>query len=173
MSGLYNSHFGCTCYHPLFCFNHFGDVERVILRKGNGHSADDWRSVMARYRDDELERFADHRWGRGSLAEAAKLWHDRRIVVLTTPSSVTRWRLTGKSPITRPLRLLSFSLTAVAGFQLQHMWSWSPTMLAVRGLLSDDAFFYAVLAENHERLGFLPLVEGQRAPWVPCSTWLR
>ena len=22
----YNGHFGCTCYHPLFCFNQFGDV---------------------------------------------------------------------------------------------------------------------------------------------------
>ena len=21
----YNGHFGCTCYHPLFCFNQFGD----------------------------------------------------------------------------------------------------------------------------------------------------
>ena len=24
----YNGHFGCTCYHPLFVFNQFGDVER-------------------------------------------------------------------------------------------------------------------------------------------------
>ena len=24
----YNGHFGCTCYHPLFCFNQFGDVEQ-------------------------------------------------------------------------------------------------------------------------------------------------
>ena len=23
----YNGHFGCTCYHPLFCFNQFGDLE--------------------------------------------------------------------------------------------------------------------------------------------------
>ena len=22
----YNGHFGCTCYHPLFCFNQFGDL---------------------------------------------------------------------------------------------------------------------------------------------------
>jgi hypothetical protein len=26
--GAYNGHFGCTCYHPLFLFNQFGDVER-------------------------------------------------------------------------------------------------------------------------------------------------
>src|SRR5262245_39045182 len=23
----YNGHFGCTCYHPLFVFNQFGDLE--------------------------------------------------------------------------------------------------------------------------------------------------
>ena len=31
----YNGHFGCTCYHPLFLFNQFGDLERVMLRRGN------------------------------------------------------------------------------------------------------------------------------------------
>jgi hypothetical protein len=28
-----NGHFGCTCYHPLFLFNQFGDLERVLLRR--------------------------------------------------------------------------------------------------------------------------------------------
>jgi len=50
----YNGHFACTCYHPLFVFNQFGDVERCVLRPGNVHSADDWRAllepVIARYR---------------------------------------------------------------------------------------------------------------------------
>jgi len=50
----YNGHFGCTCYHPLFVFNQFGDVERCVLRSGNVHSAADWRAVLepvvARYR---------------------------------------------------------------------------------------------------------------------------
>ena len=50
----YNGHFGCTCYHPLFVFNQFGDVERCALRPGNVHSSDGWRSVLepliARYR---------------------------------------------------------------------------------------------------------------------------
>ena len=41
----YNGHFGCTCYHPLFVFNQFGDLERCALRSGNVHSADDWQSV--------------------------------------------------------------------------------------------------------------------------------
>jgi Transposase DDE domain group 1 len=42
----YNGHFGCTCYHPLFVFNQFGDVERCALRPGNVHSADGWRTVL-------------------------------------------------------------------------------------------------------------------------------
>ena len=27
----YNGHFGCSCYHPLFVFNQFGDLERCAL----------------------------------------------------------------------------------------------------------------------------------------------
>ena len=42
----YNGHFGCTCYHPLFLFNHMGDLERCRLRPGNVHSADGWRHVL-------------------------------------------------------------------------------------------------------------------------------
>ena len=42
----YNGHFGCTCYHPLFLFNQFGDLERCSLRPGNVHSADGWRAVL-------------------------------------------------------------------------------------------------------------------------------
>ncbi len=57
----YNGHFRCSCYHPLFCFNQFGDLERAMLREGNVHSADDWRSVLepvvARYRGEKLRRF--------------------------------------------------------------------------------------------------------------------
>jgi hypothetical protein len=57
----YNGHFRCTCYHPLFCFNQFGDVERAMLREGHVHSADNWRAVLepvvARYRERLLERF--------------------------------------------------------------------------------------------------------------------
>src|SRR3712207_2523273 len=42
----YDGHFGCTCYHPLFLFNQFGDLERCALRPGNVHSADGWRQVL-------------------------------------------------------------------------------------------------------------------------------
>jgi Transposase DDE domain group 1 len=57
----YNGHFGCACYHPLFCFNQFGDLERSLLRRGNAHSAEDWKTVLvpvvARYRDRRLRRY--------------------------------------------------------------------------------------------------------------------
>jgi hypothetical protein len=36
----YHRHLECTCYHPIFCFNHLGDLERVLLRNGNVASAD-------------------------------------------------------------------------------------------------------------------------------------
>jgi hypothetical protein len=57
----YNGHFGCTCYHPLFVFNQFGDLERCALRPGNVHSADGWRAVLepmvARYRHRVRRRY--------------------------------------------------------------------------------------------------------------------
>ena len=45
-STAYNGHFGCTCYHPLFVFNQFGDLERCALRPGNVHSAHGWHDVL-------------------------------------------------------------------------------------------------------------------------------
>jgi len=57
----YNGYFQCTCYHPLFCFNQYGDLERALLRNGNVHSADDWRSLLEpivnRYRSYDILRF--------------------------------------------------------------------------------------------------------------------
>ena len=42
----YNGHFECVCYHPLFCFNQFGDCEGAVLRPGNVHSADGWEEFI-------------------------------------------------------------------------------------------------------------------------------
>ena len=57
----YNGHFGCTCYHPLFLFNQFGDLERCSLRPGNVHSANGWRDILEpvveRYRERNLRRY--------------------------------------------------------------------------------------------------------------------
>jgi hypothetical protein len=57
----YNGHFGCTCYHPLFLFNQFGDLERCSLRSGNVHGADGWRDILEpvveRCRERNLRRY--------------------------------------------------------------------------------------------------------------------
>ena len=51
----YNGYFACTCYHPLFLFNQFGDLERLLLRRGDQASARFWRRglwpVVGRSRD--------------------------------------------------------------------------------------------------------------------------
>jgi Transposase DDE domain group 1 len=56
-----NGYFACTCYHPLFLFNQFGDRERVMLRRGNHPSAKFWRRVLLpvleRYRDRDIPKY--------------------------------------------------------------------------------------------------------------------
>src|SRR4030095_9903850 len=57
----YNGHFGCTCYHTLFVFTQFGDLERCALRSATAHSAEGWREVLgpviARYRTTMKRRY--------------------------------------------------------------------------------------------------------------------
>jgi len=57
----YNGYFECLCYHPLFLFNQFGDLESVLLRRGNKASAKFWRRVLlpviARYRQLNIPKF--------------------------------------------------------------------------------------------------------------------
>ncbi len=42
----YIGHFGCSCSHPLFAINRFGDLERCVLRPGNGPGGDGGREVL-------------------------------------------------------------------------------------------------------------------------------
>jgi hypothetical protein len=71
----YNGHFRCSCYHPLFLFNQFGDLERCLLRPGHVHSAEDWRvvlePVLARYRERAVELYfrADAAFAKPELYE--------------------------------------------------------------------------------------------------------
>jgi hypothetical protein len=57
----YNGHFACTCYHPLFVFNQFGDLERCALRPGQRSFGGRWKNVLepivARYREHNLRRY--------------------------------------------------------------------------------------------------------------------
>jgi hypothetical protein len=57
----YNGYFECLCYHPLFLFNQYGDLERAMLRRGNHNSAKFWRRVLLpvieRYRDRDIPKY--------------------------------------------------------------------------------------------------------------------
>jgi len=57
----YNGHFKCNCYHPLFCFNQYGDCEGVLLRPGNVHSADRWKEllepIVRRYENKKVKKY--------------------------------------------------------------------------------------------------------------------
>jgi hypothetical protein len=33
--GVWNGHYTCTCYHPLFVFNQFGDSNAVLCVPAN------------------------------------------------------------------------------------------------------------------------------------------
>ena len=54
----YNGHFECVCFHPIFCFNQYGDCEGGMLREGNVSSADRWLElldpIVRRYRGSGL-----------------------------------------------------------------------------------------------------------------------
>ena len=71
----WNGHFRCTCYHPLFLLNQFGDLERCLLRPGHVHSAEGWRvvlePVLTRYRGRGLELYvrADAAFAKPELYE--------------------------------------------------------------------------------------------------------
>ena len=57
----YNGYFRSVCYHPLFCFNQYGDCEGALLRPGHVPSAEDWRAVLVpivrRYWDSGLRKY--------------------------------------------------------------------------------------------------------------------
>ena len=59
-----------SCYHPLFIFNQFGDLERCRLRPGNVRGAHGWRGVLAPV----VERYKERRvrlYFRGDAAFAS------------------------------------------------------------------------------------------------------
>jgi hypothetical protein len=57
----YNGHFRSYCFHPLFCFNQYGDCEGVLFRPGNVHSADRWKEllnpIVKRYKNKNIRKY--------------------------------------------------------------------------------------------------------------------
>ena len=54
-NSVWNGHYSCTCYHPLFVFNQFGDLERCSLRPATSTAPTDGTvcleaRVVERYR---------------------------------------------------------------------------------------------------------------------------
>ena len=80
----YNGHFECVCYHPLFCFNQFGDCEGAVLRPGNVHSADGWEEfiepIVQRYLNMEVRLLfrADAAFAKPELEVDPILWYTNR-----------------------------------------------------------------------------------------------
>ena len=105
----WNGHFGCTCYHPLFVFNQFGDLERCLLRPGNVHSAEDWRLVLepviARYRERGVDLYfrADAAFAKPEIYELLEAEGIRYAIRL--PANQVLQRRIGhllKRPVGRP-----------------------------------------------------------------------
>src|SRR4051794_4000856 len=105
----YNGHFGCTCYHPLFVFNQFGDLERCALRPGNVHSAEGWRAVLepvvARYRTTVKRRYfrADAGFASPEVYEFLEV-EDYGYVIRLPANAVLQRRIAHllKRPVGRP-----------------------------------------------------------------------
>ncbi|MGA3180015.1 MAG: IS1380 family transposase [Verrucomicrobiota bacterium] len=130
----YNGHFGCTCYHPLFCFNQFGDVEGTLLREGNVHSAEDWQAVLApvvaRYQGRNLRRYfrADAAFAQPELYEYLEAGGFEYAIRLPANDALLRdieWMLT--RPVGRPSKT---PVVWYAGFLYQAK-SWSKTRRVV------------------------------------------
>jgi Transposase DDE domain group 1 len=61
---VWNGHFGCTCYHPLFVFNQFGDVEHCALRPA--HEVRRWSANF---------RYQAASWSKPRRVIAKVVWH--------------------------------------------------------------------------------------------------
>src|SRR3954469_12997335 len=131
----YNGHFGCPCYHPLFVFNQFGDLERCALRPGNVHSAEGWREVLepvvARYRTTLKRRYfrADAAFASPEVYEFLEA-EDYGYVIRLPANAVLRRRIAHllKRPVGRPPHDVRRSY---ASFRYQaQSWSHSRRVVA-------------------------------------------
>jgi Transposase DDE domain group 1 len=128
----WNGHFGCTCYHPLFVFNQFGDLERCRLRPGNVHSAEDWRVVLepviARYRERGVALYfrADAAFAKPEVYELLEA-EDIRYAIRLPANKVLQERIGYllKRPVGRPPKKPSVSY---ASFHYQAKgWTRRPS----------------------------------------------
>ena len=130
----YNGHFGCTCYHPLFLFNQFGDLERCSLRPGNVHSADGWREVLEpvveRYRERNLRRYF-----RGDAAFAAPDIYEFLESEGFPAIRLPKWKALADPPRRSVRRTMCGAITPASGIRLEvgtGSGAWWPRMAPLR-----------------------------------------
>ena len=104
-NNVWNGHYACTCYHPLFVFNQFGDLERCALRPGNVHSADGWgdvlKPVVTRYQGKVSRIYfrADAGFANPEVYEFLEAEHIKYAIRLTRqPNSAAEDRLLAQAP---------------------------------------------------------------------------
>ena len=120
----YNGHFGCTCYHPLFCFNQFGDLERALLRNGNVASADDWRwvlePVVGRYRPLDILRFfrGDAAFARPGVYESLTTLREKLINIGAKVVRHSRYVFFQMAEVAVPRKLFRAILERIARLRL-------------------------------------------------------
>ena len=156
----YNGVFGCTCYHPLFCFNQFGDLEGCQLRNGNVASAEDWRSVLepivVRYRALDVPRYF-----RGDAAFARPELYD----FLETEGYLYAIRLPGNKVLRREIKAL---LTRPVGRPSNKPVVWYHEFQYQAGTWDKPRRVVAKI-EHHKgdlfpRVGFI-VTNLRRKPW--------
>ena len=118
----YNGHFGCNCYHPLFCFHQYGDCEGAMLRSGNVHSADRWKDLLEPIIRRYEENRRPHPLRKASLTESidtervllAELKDLADVVIDTTDLNVhqLRGRITDQFSEGSPHRDMRVSVTS-------------------------------------------------------------
>ena len=130
----YNGHFGCTCYHPLFVFNQFGDLERAILRRGNHSSAKFWRQVLnpvvERYRQQNIQRFfrGDSAFAKPSLFRYLEA-EDFQYVIRLKANAVLQKKITHL--MTRPVGRPPHRPTVFYCRFLYQAQSWTKSRLVI------------------------------------------
>jgi hypothetical protein len=131
----WNGHFGCTCYHPLFVFNQFGDLERSLLRAGHVHSAEEWQRVLepvlARYRERGIDLYfrADAAFAKPEIYEL--LEHEGIRYAIRLPANQVLQRRIGHL-LTRPVgRPPKKPIVTFASFRYQAKgWTRSRRVVA-------------------------------------------
>ena len=133
----YNGHFECTCYHPLFLFNQFGDLERAMLRRGNHASAKFWRRVLLpvieRYRHLNTPKFfrGDAAFANPALYRLLEKEGYRYVIRLKANAVLERKSSTfSPRPMGRPSRIGRRYFTRASGIKRNrgsNLVAWSRT----------------------------------------------